>query len=329
MLRLVESADEKQSAQEQLEAGLKMLPHLGTQRVVFRPNFVDIDLYGHGDGRLYFGAREIDEGRKYWNSFGIFDRTRSGQRIAVEINIRLDDGQTEGFFAKDEIERLYLMHSGRPGGGKRGVSRKNFLKWLKPELLPVFQTAGPTRAGILIGQLDAPNIPDRIEHFVRQVRSFKDAVDAGDLDNAAFKQKAAEWAEYRMEFSGRKSGTVNVDLDYVSFHGEIVHALKKWVEDRQDGRGRTTNSPLIDLLVHHDGRLTDVYEVKTSGARQVLYTAIGQLVVHSAGDAQVRRHLVLPHEAEVPEDVAEALVASGINVRCFQILGGNTVKILG
>lgn len=328
MLQVVESADEKRKAQKRLETALKKLPRLGRQRVVFRPNFVDIDLYGHGDGRLYFGAREIDEGRKYWNSFGIFDRTRSGQRITVEINIRLDDGRTEGFFAKDEAGHLYLMHSGRPGGGKPGVSGKNFLAWLKPELLPVFKSTGPTRAGIVISRLDAPNLSDRIEHFVRQVRSFKDAVDAGDLDDPAFKKRASEWDEYRREFSGRKTGTINVDLDYVSFHGDVVDALKVWVEGRLDKGARATNSPLIDLLVHRNGRLTDIYEVKTNCARQVLYTAIGQLVVHSAGEAKVRRHLVLPKDAEVPRDVALALGVGSINVQRFQIRNGKTVAIV-
>ncbi|ESX54721.1 hypothetical protein X760_27760 [Mesorhizobium sp. LSHC422A00] len=328
MLHVVESHHEKRKTQRLLEVALQKLPRLGTQRVIFRPSFVDIDLYGHGDGRLYFGAREIDEGRKYWNSFGIFDGSRSGQRITIEINIRLDDGRTEGFFAKDEIGHLYLMHSGRPGGGKQGVSRENFLAWLKPELLPVSNGIGATRAGIVIGRLDAPNLPDRIEHFVAQVRSFKDAVDAGEVDNAAFQQKAAKWADYRKEFSGRKTGAVNVDLDYVSFHGDVVDALKVWVESRLDGRAKTTNSPLIDLLVHRGRRLTDVYEVKTSGARQVLYTAIGQLMVHSANESQARRHLVLPEDSEVPDDVALALRVGSINVQRFQIIGGKTVKII-
>lgn len=328
MLRVIEGADEKRRSQKLLQSALRKMPRLGRQRVVFRPNFVDIDLYGHGAGRLYFGAREIDEGRKYWNSFGLFDETRSGQRITVEINIRLDDGRTEGFFAKDEAGRVYLMHSGRPGGGKKGVSRENFLAWLKPELVPVLPTGGPARAGIVIGRLDAPNLPDRIEHFVRQVRSFKDAVDAGDLDNPTFKKRASEWDEYRKEFSGRKTGTVNVDLDYVSFHGDVVDALKRWVEDQLQRGSRTTNSPLIDLLVHRDGRLTDIYEVKTSGARQVLYTAIGQLVVHSAGDTNVRRYLVLPKDAEVPDDVTLALRAGNITVQRFQIRNGKSVTLV-
>lgn len=228
----------------------------------------------------------------------------------------------------DKAGRLYLMHSSRPGGGKKGVSRGKFLLWLKPELVPVLPTVGPTRAGIVIGRLDAPNLPDRIEHFVRQVRSFKDAVDRGDLDNTAFQQTASEWDAYRREFSGRKTGTVNVDLDYVSFHGDVVGALKLWVEDQLKRGARTTNSPLIDLLVHRDGRLTDIYEVKTSGARQVLYTAIGQLVVHSAGDANVRRHLVLPEDVEVPDDVALALRGGSIIVLRFQIRHGKTVAIV-
>lgn len=325
---MAESADEKRKAQRLLETALKRLPRLGRQRVVFRPNFVDIDLFGHGDGRLYFGGREIDEGRKYWNSFGIFDGIRSGQRITVEINIRLDDGRTEGFFAKDEAGHLYLMHSGRPGGGKPGVSRKNFLAWLKPELLPVFQSAGPIRAGIVISRIDAPNLPDRIEHFVGQVRSFKDAVHGGDLDDPTFKKRASEWDEYRREFSGRKTGTVSVDLDYVSFHGDVVDALKVWVEDRLDKSARATNSPSIDLLVHRNGRLTDIYEVKTSCARQVLYTAIGQLVVHSAGETKVHRHLVLPKDADVPDDVALALSAGSITVQRFQIRDGKSVMIV-
>ena len=70
-----------------------------------------------------------------------------------------------------------------------------------------------------------------------------------------------------------------------------------------------------------DGVLSEVYEVKTGAGRQMLYTAIGQLMTHGldSGDQSVRRFLVVPDDEEIPEDINEATATLGIEVLRFRL----------
>jgi hypothetical protein len=312
-------------AQKQLQKDLlEQLPALGRQWVTFRPTSVEMKIYGNPD-RLYFGPRVIRDEGKFWNAFGIFDPKRSKQEITVEINLSAEGGRTAGFVAEDGDGRRFLMHTGGIGGGKKGVSREAFMAWLNPELIAV-QDNRQVEAGILIAQLGSSDLSQRVESFVRSVRGFKDAVKGGLLQRPAFASGVEKWREYRKEFSGRKTGSVEADLDYVSYHGDVVHALREWTERRANGV--VTNSPLIDLLVHDDkDNLMEVYEVKSSTNRQVLYAGIGQLIVHGS-NARVSRTLVLPAAEEIPADVTAGLEGSQIRVLRYKIAKTGLVSII-
>ena len=83
------------------------------------------------------------------------------------------------------------------------------------------------------------------------------------------------------------------------------------------------NSNLIDLFVKKGGRITEVYEVKTGIGRQMLYTAIGQLITHSAAgdDGGAAKFLIVPAGEDMPEDFERAFVALGIQLRKFRLVG--------
>lgn len=314
-------------AQDQMATELSFqLKSLGKKWVTFRPTSVELPIWGRRGG-LYFGTRTIRKESKFWNAFGIFDHERGKQEITVEINFSVNGGRTAGFFADSSDGHRYLMHTGGIGGGKVGVSRDAFMAWLKPELVAV-QANGKVDAGILIAELGSPDLAQRIESFVMAVRSFKDAVNDGLLDRPEFSSSVATWRDYRREFSGRKAGTVEVDLDYTSYHGDVVHALKAWVEGKDEKRSVVTNSPLIDLLVHIDGALSKVYEVKTSVSRQALYTGIGQLIVHTSGE-DAGRTLVLPAKENLPNDIEAGLHEAGIEVLRYKLFRDGKVSILG
>jgi hypothetical protein len=73
--------------------------------------------------------------------------------------------------------------------------------------------------------------------------------------------------------------------------------------------------------------MTELFEVKTSIGRQALYTAIGQLVTHSADSpGRVFRTLVIP-EGDLPGDLVRSIDALGIEVRRFRLSKGDTPKI--
>lgn len=103
-------------------------------------------------------------------------------------------------------------------------------------------------------------------------------------------------------------------------HGDIVQKLYDERTARLSPDEKVFNPGLIDLFVKKNGILSEVYEVKTGVGRQVLYTAIGQVVTHAAnGHGEVAKFLVVPAGETIPEDLANAIATLGIKVRRFQM----------
>ena len=65
--------------------------------------------------------------------------------------------------------------------------------------------------------------------------------------------------------------------------------------------------------------MTEIYEVKTDVSRQSLYTAIGQLLVHSGEHQTVKQFVVLPDGEVIPPDVEQALKRLKVNVVRFTV----------
>jgi len=335
MLAVVTETARKRAAQRELESNLKSaLKRQGTHNIGFPGGNVDLPIYSAGGGKLWvaFGGPTEDAAvRRYWNAFGAYLPDRPAQSITVEINIPIDTngGQVAGFFAEDsETGDIFLMHNGRVGGGRPGIGKSAFLVWSKAKLIEVSQGDGGLRSGIAVGKLHDPDLADRLWTFVRTVQGFKDQAAAGALDTPEFKQRVEEFDRYSREFSGKKQGARGGSFEYVTYHGDIVQKLYDERTARLSPGERVFNSGLIDLFVKKDGVLSEVYEVKTGVGRQMLYTAIGQVVTHAVnGQGEVAKFLVIPADESIPNDLGRAISILGIKLRRFwlQRAGGKRV----
>jgi hypothetical protein len=95
------------------------------------------------------------------------------------------------------------------------------------------------------------------------VQGFKDDAVSGGLETPDFKRRLEEFDKYSKEFSGKKKGARGGPFEYVTYHGDIVQKLFDDRTSRLRKGERVFNSALIDLFVKKDGRLSEVYEVKT------------------------------------------------------------------
>jgi len=333
MLVLVEGKAAKRDAQKVMERSVTShLARLGTRNIGFPSGNVDETLYSNGDGGLWAAFSNVDDAKvpRRWNAFGVYDSKRRAQTITVEINIPTTSNAAfvAGFFAYDPAARAtYLMHDGSVGGGKKGVGRSAFMSWSNRDLVDVERTDGDPRAGIVIGRVDDSDLIGRIWHFVEVVRDFKAAVKRGDLDSDAARRSIVEWDEFRSESSGRRKGRRRAEIDYVSYHGDVVEALRAEREASAGTGERVLNSPLIDLMVKAGAAMTEIYEVKTGCDRQSLYTAIGQLVTHSAEACpDIIRRLVIP-EGDLPAGIAPCLDKLGVEVRRFLLTPAPNRKV--
>lgn len=335
MLTLVDDARRKKAAQAALERNLKgVLKRQGTRNIGFPGGNVDQTIYSAGGGQLWvaFGGPIDSAIRRYWNAFGIYRPDRPAQSIAVEINIAAEgnSAQVAGFFAEDgETGDIFLMHSGRIGGGRPGIGKSAFLVWSKVKLVEVSERDGRIRNGIAVGKLDDPDLSERIWTFVKNVQGFKDQAAAGELDTPDFKRRVEEFDRYSREFSGKKRGMRGGAFEYVTYHGDIVQKLYDDRNSRLSPGEEVFNSTLIDLFVKKNGVLSEIYEVKTGAGRQMLYTAIGQVMTHAAtGRSDVAKFLVVPADETIPTDLAGAIEILGISVRRFRLAGTSRRRVV-
>lgn len=332
LLKLIEDRKAKDNAQRELESVVKAaLKRQGIRNIGFPSGNRDEVVYSNGTGKLYcaFGSAEDAKIPRRWNAFGVFDERRHAQMITVEINIptTTNSASVAGFFARDPYtDTVYLMHDGSVGGGKKGVSRNAFLWWTAQSLVEVERPDGRAREGVVIGRVNSRDLPSRLWRYVQSAHAFKDAVNRGEISNAAVRKLIGEWEGYRRESSGRRRGSRRSEIDYISYHGDIVELLKQELE-RKRPPNSVKNSRLIDLYVRPSSQITEIYEVKTSLQRQSLYTGIGQLLSHSASEPEtIQKTLVLP-EGDLPFGMAKNLNALGIRIRRYHLKPGVKPKI--
>lgn len=336
MLILVEDSEDKKHAQNILEKSIKTsLKRLGKRNVGHPGGNADQTLYSNGEGHLWVafgGLTENEPTVRYWNAFGIYDPNQTTQNISVEINISIESNaaRVSGFFAQDtNTGDIFLMHTGKIGGGRKGIGKTAFLVWSKDNLVDVVDLSGNIRQGIVVGKIDQPDFTQRLEKFVKNVKKFKDWAVSEELESHEFQEKINEFDKYNKEFSGKKWGSRNDDFEYITYHGDIVQKLyEERTKELQKGEG-VFNSVFIDLFVKRNGKISEIYEVKTGVGRQVLYTAIGQLLTHSAIDgSDIKKILVIPADEKIPADFLKAISMLNIQIRRFRISGSKNNRII-
>lgn len=321
MLQMLEGVSEKQNAQALM---VSLVRKAWTQRerrvVAWRPSNAELQIQHTGE--FWFGTREAFDGtHRHWNSFGIY-KSRGNLGISVEINIPIKTNKrnVSGFFAKELGSRtIYLMHDGGLRGGRKGVGREAFLSATASRLVEV-KTKSTPRMGIIISPLVSRHFEAGISGYLNRVIAFKSAVRQGvPLAPIHGLPPGATYSDYFKEFAGTKSGGGGERYSYESRHGDVVHELVNWVSS-EGIAGKVQKSVLVDLAVERAGKLVAVFEVKSSTDRQSLYTAVGQLIVHSAKAENVERYLVVPH-GSIPEDIRRCLAALSIRVVRYEFKG--------
>lgn len=329
MLEVVTDAEAKAALQAQLEQLVRRAwPRKQVRRIVWRPDGIDLPI-SH-DGEHWFAPHVAGEGagiRRYWNSFGDY-RADGSLQITVEINIPLDSNsrQVSGFFARDpETGVAYLMHDGGVGGGRKGIGKDAFLAWSNLLQIEVHEDGREPRRGIIVAPLDAASLDGALTQFVGKVSAFKQAVGEGyEVPVVESPTGGETMGDYFPEPTGLRKGERQKHFEYITRHGDIVDALRHWASQRFP-QGRVVKDRYIDLGIEQAGCLACLFEVKTSAARQVMYTAVGQLSVHAPAH-NVARYVVVPDGESMATDIRACLDRLNVRVLTYE-LDGRTVTI--
>lgn len=331
MLEVVTNKTEITKCQRMLEDSLKTsLPHQ-ERMVIGHPggNFENEVYY---DDNLWFATQILKEDEvqvpRYWNGFGTGKREGGHQIITVEINPPIEGltKRVSGLFAKDKMSNSYfLLHRGRPGGGRKGIGKTAFEGWYRGKWVNVIDEDGNSEKVILVGTLGSSDLVDRLQEFVAEVSRFKSEASSGKFSRqSVWKDKILT---FDPEFYGKKSGKKRSSFEYDTYHGLVVSALEqKYKGEHVTDKHTTFNTQMIDIGIQTDGRTIHIFEVKSSSDRQSVYAGVGQLMLHSLGSSAIKKTLVLPI-GNNSKELTTVLRQIGIELLYYEISSG-TVKFM-
>ncbi len=235
--------------------------------------------------------QEADKNR-YLNYFGLGKpRKHSMVPITCQINIPLRgiDRRVAGAFTEDKSGVTLVTHSGKIGGGRKGIGKSLFEDNYRGEWVTV--TDGSTQRRLaLIGSLTSPRFCRQVSQFTHEVARIKNIASSGSPKVTPSRLSHA----FSKEFSGKKKYKVGTEVEAECDHGLIVNDLSIVLRRLRLKFGNDHNRDLY--VVNASGRLTSLFEIKTDVTSTSLYTGIGQLLLNSVSMAKhPRLILVIPN----------------------------------
>lgn len=218
---------------------------------------------------LWVAPNTLDN--RYWNAFGCGDPF-IGTKVAptVEINPPLAAGtsSTATLFLKNSDGAIEVTHTGRAGGGKKGVGKTTFFAYhpLHEKVI----VGGKPRDLYMLGSLDEPDeLAKNVADYVRTIRNYKDGVPATTM---APPTKPA----FRPEFAGTTTYQVTSRRTASYTHGRVINSLYAQL----GALGIASfSSPQIDLFTTATAAQRGaIFEAKTATDTQSIFTCVGQLM---------------------------------------------------
>lgn len=325
MLVLVESKKEIRNCQKKLEGIIKKNFTESQKRDIGFPGGHITDAEILTNDKMWYWSKlfenEDNKSPRFLNWFGLMGDKKSLD-ITVELNIPIEgvNNQVASFFAIDPVSQIpYLIHTGKIGGGRKGVGKFAFLSDLNAKLVNVIDSEGKTKQGMILMALDETASIAVLLKYIGAIVNFKEAVKNGEFETPQAVQKIEQYKAYYSESFGKKRGVRSQYLDYISNHGLIVDALQSWyLKKNINNNSRIVKNIFIDLGVEEGGKLTELYEVKTDSSRTNIYTAIGQLMVHSY-EQDCQKYLVIPTSDEIPNIFNGVCSSLNIKIIKFEI----------
>jgi len=149
----------------------------------WRGDYEEVDVLWHPDLRIWSYFDPIGAENRYWCTFGVEDVPQESYlNITCEINMPYSgvNRKVAGLFVRDPAGKIYITHSGKVGGGRRGIGKSEFWNFYRgDQVVTIVWADGHETEAILIGRLDDSNLTAQVAYFVHEVDRFKTAAIAG------------------------------------------------------------------------------------------------------------------------------------------------------
>lgn len=291
-LTLVTNRDDAERAFAIFEQTINRTGVLIENRILgYRGGSAELPVYWMKDHKFWCYPGWGTQPHRCWIAFGIENPDQRYLTITLEMNPphEGENRRTGGVFLTDHSGKFYIGHTGKVGGGLKGIGKRAFLPFYRGGNWVSFTRKNGVDQAIVFGPLDRPIIVGQLAHFIQEVARFKEEI-RSNKDH--FNGKQAENDSFDPEFSGKKSYSHSKTIEAQCNHGLIVDALYRALRGLEH---EPYNNRQIDLFLKHDFQISMLFEVKTDVSTTSIYTGLGQLMIHGAlqSDDAVRV-LVLP-----------------------------------
>ena len=113
---------------------------------------------------------------RFWNCFGVGEPNKSRMlNITVEMNPPHEgvDRRVAGLFVQSDNGQRFIAHTGKVGGGRKGIGRSEFLRFMGDANWTEVTTSKGIQQALVFGPLDSPELSAQITAFIRKVLEFK------------------------------------------------------------------------------------------------------------------------------------------------------------
>lgn len=233
-------------------------------------------------------------GVRYWNEFGT-GKPGEGSHLAITAEINFPwsgiDRKTGAAFAMDAWGRVYAVHRGKIGGGKKGIGKSLFEENYRG--LWAWMEDGDTLAQVaVVGALHSPRFALQAALFVRKIGKLKEGVSFSLQTSLNFAE-----VSFREELIGVPPSSAADDLTESCDHDIIVNHLAALFHRWKHKAGNDAEQHELFLMPPGSEGISHVLAVPAdSTERSVLATAARLLIQKSAEAGHPGAILLLPED---------------------------------
>jgi len=250
--------------------------------------------------------------RRYGHAFGIGRPTGlSPVPITCEINFPLKgiDRRIGGALAEDRSGRIFVVHRGKIGGGKKGIGKSLFEEHYRG-VWTYMEDGDAVSTVALIGLLNSPRFVRQTTQFVRNVDKIKDIASS----RSSQLEITFDELRFREEYVGQGHTAPVSDPKSGCDHSLVVRDLYEELIRRGYKAGNDAERDL--LIADAKGKTTTTFRVITDVSRENIQSGTVQLLLANA-DLPERPRMILTMPEAIHETLETKLAKLGVNVLLY------------
>lgn len=259
---------------------------------------------------------------RYWHAFGTGKPSRSSHiPTTCEINFPMSgiDRRIGGALAEDRHGRIFVVHRGKIGGGKRGIGKSLFEDHYRG-VWTIMEDGTFESTVALIGVLTSSRFVRQVTQFVRKINRMKDQTYQSSQLEITFDE-----LQFREELIGAAFDTAEASLNLTDAcdHGLVVLDLSTALNK---SGFKVANDRTRDLFtVNKKGRITYVFQIVTDVSATSIKCATAHLLLNNI-ELSERPRLILTVPESINEDFNVKLKKLGIEILVYQWQGAQAVS---